>query len=81
MPQVMSWLADFGADYYWVGAADVNGQSDAIWVTSGSNILNDFWIPGEPRHDNGDCVFLDIRNGLAMDVCAQVRGSLCMLHE
>ena len=86
MNEVSSWLAQLGgAQNYWVGAQDWGGTNDVIWMENAMNLLDssweDFWIPGEPNHEGGDCVYLKINNGLGMNHCDTTIHPLCRLYE
>ncbi len=53
------------------------------WVSeTGLLVSTIFWKAGEPIHYNGDCVYLEINEGLlAMADCEEEMPSLCMPKE
>ena len=82
MTQVMDWMPEFASQLdYWVGGKDIDGSTNAVWIAHSWNIPATLWIAGEPNYDNGQCVFLDISNGLVMGDCEEERPSLCQLYD
>ncbi len=52
------------------------------WEETGQDVPMIFWMPPEPIHHNGDCVYLNIIiNGLAMGDCMEEMFPLCKLKE
>ena len=63
MIKVGSWLAGVndGAQNYWVGARDMTGGLDHLtWMEIGDNVNDSLWMVGEPQHNYGDCVYLNM---------------------
>ena len=78
MSDVADWLETYGGVEIWVGASDQVGNDMIKW-TGGDEITEiNFWIPGEPDHGNGDCVYLDASfQGLRMSDCGYKMYFVC----
>ncbi len=74
MNEISDWLLFNSVTGVWIGAKD-----DVIkWTKNGENMLATFWMPGEPKHDSGDCVYLDADlKGLEMYDCDGAKNYLC----
>ncbi len=83
MHEVISWLAGVGIGlYYWVGAWDMDRANDVKWVEHPGWIIQPLFTAGEPDHNIGDCVVLDIFNmGLRMGICDEQRPSICQYEQ
>ncbi len=63
----------------WVGAQDVSNNDAILWIDNILPVDQSLWIPAEPDHANGNCVYLTNVGdfGLAVDTCLNNRYLLC----
>ena len=63
--------------YLWIGGRDVGDNDQFVWVSSESvTYMSDLYLPGEPRHDFGDCLLL-LNGGTWVENCALNMHFIC----
>ena len=82
MVDVADLLEENGVNNAWIGARDLYGQDLITWIREGPAVLQEFWMVGEPEHNNGNCAFLDI-NGklLGLADCESSNSYLCKWYN